>query len=82
MHKRAIAIYLEVTSLKSVSSKKLHCDIGISQPTAWLMRTACAMAASVYKRATGSPARSRWTRPKWAAPLNQLDILFGDRLWR
>ena len=33
----AIAIYLEITSLKSVSSMKLHRDLGVSQPTAWFM---------------------------------------------
>ena len=31
------AIYLEVTSLKGVSSMKLHRDLGVSQPTAWFM---------------------------------------------
>ncbi len=35
LRKWAIAIYLEITSLKSVSSMKLHRDLGISQPTAW-----------------------------------------------
>lgn len=37
LRKWAIAIYLEITSLKSVSSMKLHRDLGISQPTAWFM---------------------------------------------
>ncbi len=37
LRKWAIAIYLCVTSLKSVSSMKLHRDIGVSQPTAWFM---------------------------------------------
>ncbi len=37
LRKWAIAIYLEVTSLKSVSSMKLHRDIGISQRAAWFM---------------------------------------------
>ncbi len=31
------AIYIEMTSLKGVSSMKLHRDIGVSQPTAWFM---------------------------------------------
>lgn len=35
--KWAIAIYLCVTSLKSISSVKLHRDIGVSQPAAWFM---------------------------------------------
>ena len=33
--KWAIGIYLCLTSLKSVSSVKLHRDLGISQPSAW-----------------------------------------------
>ena len=37
MRKWALAIYLCLTSLKSVSSMKLHRDIGVSQPTAWFM---------------------------------------------
>ena len=37
MQKWAIAIYLCLTSLKSVSSMKLQRDIGVSQPTAWFM---------------------------------------------
>ena len=37
LRKWAIAIYLEITSLKSVSSMKLHRDLGVSQPTAWFM---------------------------------------------
>ena len=37
MRKWAIAIYLCLTSLKSVSSMKLHRDIGVSQPAAWFM---------------------------------------------
>ena len=37
LRKWAIAIYLELTSLKSVSSMKLHRDLGVTQPTAWFM---------------------------------------------
>ena len=37
LRKWAITIYLCVTSLKSVSSMKLHRDLGISQPSAWFM---------------------------------------------
>ena len=37
LRKWAIAIYLEITSLKSVSSMKLHRDIGVRQATAWFM---------------------------------------------
>ena len=37
LRKWASAIYLCLTSLKSVSSMKLHRDIGVSQRTAWFM---------------------------------------------
>ena len=37
LRKWAIAIYVCLTNLKSVSSMKLHRDIGVSQPTAWFM---------------------------------------------
>ena len=37
LRKWAIAIYLHVTSLKGVSSMKLHRDIGVCQKTAWFM---------------------------------------------
>ena len=37
LQKWAIAIYLHVTSLKGVSSMKLHRDLGISQSAAWFM---------------------------------------------
>ena len=33
----AIAVYLHLTSLKGVSSMKLHRDIGVTQKTAWFM---------------------------------------------
>ena len=35
--KAAQGVYLELTSLKGVSSMKLHRDIGVSQPTSWFM---------------------------------------------
>ena len=37
LRKWAIAIYLCITNLKSVSSMKLKRDLGVSQPTAWFM---------------------------------------------
>ena len=37
LRKWAIAIYLCLTSLKSVSSMKLHRDLGVSQRAAWFM---------------------------------------------
>ena len=37
LRKWAIAIYMHLTSLKGVSSMKLHRDIGVTQSTAWFM---------------------------------------------
>ena len=37
LRKWAVAIYLELTSLKSISSMKLHRDLDISQKSAWFM---------------------------------------------
>lgn len=37
LQKWALAIYLEVTSLKGISSMKLHRDINVTQKTAWFM---------------------------------------------
>ena len=37
LRKWAITIYLELTSLKSVSSMKLHRDLKVTQKTAWFM---------------------------------------------
>ena len=38
LRKWAYAIYLDTTSLKGVSSMKLHRDIGVTQKTAWFMQ--------------------------------------------
>ena len=38
LRKWAYAIYLDATSLKGVSSMKLHRDIGVTQKTAWFMQ--------------------------------------------
>jgi len=37
LHRWLFAIYLEITSLKGVSSMKLHRDLGVTQSTAWFM---------------------------------------------
>ena len=37
LRKWVFAVYLHLTSLKGVSSMKLHRDIGVSQPAAWYM---------------------------------------------
>ena len=50
--KWAVAIYLTLTSLKSVSSMKLHRDLGITQKSAWHMahrlREACDVGEPVF----------------------------------
>ena len=38
LRKWAIAIYLEMTNLKGVSSMKLHRDLKVTQKTAWFMQ--------------------------------------------
>lgn len=38
LRKWVYAIYLDLTSLKGVSSMKLHRDLGVSQKTAWFMQ--------------------------------------------
>ena len=38
VRKWVYAIYLDVTSLKGVSSMKLHRDLGVTQKTAWFMQ--------------------------------------------
>ena len=66
LRKWVFAIYLEMTSLKGVSSMKLHRDIKVTQKTAWFMlnRIREAWAGKPKKCSTG-----RWnaTRPMWAA---------------
>ena len=52
LRKWAIAIYLILTSLKSVSSMKLHRDLGVSQPAAWFMLHRIREA---WSRAEGGP---------------------------
>ena len=49
LRKWAIAIYLELTSLKSIASTKLASDIGVTQTTAWFM---------LHR------IREAWTQPK------------------
>ena len=38
LRKWLMAIYLDVTSLKGVSSMKLHRDLGVTQKTAWFIQ--------------------------------------------
>ncbi len=56
LRKWAFAMYLELTSLKSISSMKLHRDIGVSQPTAWFM-------LHRIREAWASPNRNAFSGP-------------------
>ena len=66
LRKWAIAIYLHLTSLKGVSSMKLHRDIGISQPAAWYML---------------QRIRKAWEskEPLFAGPLEVDETYFGGK---
>ena len=68
MRKWAIAIYLCLTSLKSVSSMKLHRDLDVSQKAAWFMlhRIREAWATETRGAFTG-PARLKPMRRSSAA---------------
>ena len=66
LRKWAIAIYLCLTSLKSVSSMKLHRDIGVSQRTAWFMLHRIARHGPGMTTPAASTGRSRLTRRTWA----------------
>ena len=60
LRKWAFAMYLEITNLKSISSMKLHRDIGVSQPTAWFMLHRIRNAArGVTRTGPHFPARSK-----------------------
>ena len=54
LRKWAIAIYLALTSLKSVSSMKLHRDLKISQKSAWFMLHRLRQAWAPVSASTGS----------------------------
>ena len=55
MRQWVFAIYLEMTSLKGVSSMKLHRDIGVTQKTAWFMLLRIREAWGGLKEAMGRP---------------------------
>ena len=65
LHKWAIAVYIVTTNLKSVSSMKLHRDLGITQKSAWFMLHRIRQAYELTRPCW--TARSRWTRPTSAA---------------
>ena len=67
LRKWAFAIYLEITSLKSVSSMKLHRDLGVTQSTAWF----------ILHR-----IREAWDGPNdhtFAGPVEVDETYFGDK---
>ena len=67
LRKWVIALYLELTSLKSVSSMKLHRDIGVTQTTAWFM---------LHR------IREGWKRPevaKFRGPVEVDETYFGGK---
>lgn len=63
----AIAIYLEITSLKNESSMKLHRNSGVSQPTAWLMLHRDVRGWQDQRLTSDSRDQSKRTRPTSAA---------------
>lgn len=68
LRKWAIAIYLENTSLKGVSSMKLHRDLGVTQKTAWFM---------LHR------IREAWAHGRdrmFSGPVEADESLFGGRL--
>lgn len=57
LRKWALAIYLCITSLKSISSMKLHRDIKVSQPAAWFMLH------RIREAWAQEPKNSNWSGP-------------------
>ena len=67
LRKWAIAIYLCLTSLKSVSSMKLHRDLKISSEVRVVHAASHPRGVDAEERATGrTTGRWRWTKPTWA----------------
>ena len=67
LRKWAFAIYLESTSLKGVSSMKLHRDLGVTQKTSWFMQ---------------HRLREAWNRTgdeRFAGPVEVDESYFGGR---
>ena len=50
LRKWAYTIYLDVTSRKGVSSRKPHCDLGVTQKTAWLCSSGCVRRSASWYR--------------------------------
>ena len=55
LRKWVVAIYLEITSLKSISSMKLSRDIGVTQPTAWFILHRIREAWTRNRNGNGTP---------------------------
>ena len=64
-----IAMYLLTTSMKGVSSMKLHCDLDITRNPLGFLLIDCETGWLIcYKSPIyHSPDRWKWTRPTWAA---------------
>ena len=62
----AIAVYLLTTSLKGVSSMKLHRDLGISQKSAWhlahRLRKSLEVAGKLFKGPVEGSHKMLWSR--------------------
>ena len=67
--KWVLAIYLHMTSLKGVSSMKLHRDIGVTQKTAWFM----------LQRIRKAFRRDDDDEPPMSGPVEANEAYFGGR---
>ena len=82
LRKWAYAVYLDVTSLKGVSSMKLHRDLGVSQKTAWFMQQRIREAFGAFVSAAESetsmnprdsmPDEGLWGRQQWSGRVTGL----------
>ncbi len=71
MQKWVIAIYLHMTSLKGVSSMKLHRDLGITQKSAWFM----------LQRIREAFQRDDDNEPPMGGPVEVDETYFGGKVW-
>ena len=69
LRKWALAIYLELTSLKSIASTKLASDIGVSQPAAWF----------ILHRIREAWVRNNGNAPSFSGPVEVDESYFGGR---
>ena len=66
LRKWLFAIYLEMTSLKGVSSMKLHRDLKVTQKTAWFMLHRIREVSRTQNAEGCSLVQSRLMRHTWA----------------